>query len=105
SSDLLQHFQKQVAASGSAEQRLSTIATARNEMQIASAIVAMKILPHGYRIRLDAGGGSDTGHHLTVMKKSGGCAIVAGGPLLENREKWRTPRFLDSSQNPPSLPH
>ena len=49
-SHLFQHFEKKVTPARSAEQRLSAIATASNEMKITDAVVAVKVLPHGERI-------------------------------------------------------
>jgi len=39
--DLFQDFQKQIAAAGSAEQRLPAIATAGDEVQVSGTVVAM----------------------------------------------------------------
>ena len=68
----LQHFEKQVALARSAEQRLSAIATASDEMKITGAMVAVKVLPHADRIVPREVRSGDGGHRRKVMKKSGG---------------------------------
>jgi hypothetical protein len=50
--DLLQHSQKQVPTAWSAEQGLSTITTASDEVKVSSAVVAIEIVPHGHSIAL-----------------------------------------------------
>jgi hypothetical protein len=89
--DLLQHSQKQVPTAWSAEQGLSTITTASDEVKVSSDVVAMQIVPHGHSIAPPRPRGGDVGHPPTVMKTQ--CKF-SGRPLLENREKWRTPSLV-----------
>ena len=76
-SHLLQHFEQQVTAERSAEQRLSPIATASDEMKITGAIVAVKVVPYDERITPPEGRGGDGGHRPIVIKKSGSRAVAA----------------------------
>jgi hypothetical protein len=69
--DLLQHSQKQVPTARSAEQGLSTITTASDEVKVSSAVVAMQIVPHGHSIAPPRPRGGDVGHPPTVMKTQG----------------------------------
>jgi hypothetical protein len=89
---LLQHRQEEVTAARVAEQWLSAITTASNEMEVPAAIVTLEIAPHGYRVATQRRGGGDAGHGPTLMKtiETGGRLIPLRRPLLEKREKWRT---------------
>src|SRR3954453_23975198 len=89
--DLLQHSQKQVPTAWSAEQGLSTITTASDEVKVSSDVVAMQIVPHGHSIAPPRPRGGDVGHPPTVMKTQ--CKF-SGRPLLENREKSGAPPSL-----------
>jgi hypothetical protein len=66
--DLLQHSQKQVPTAWSAEQGLSTITTASDEVKVSSAVVAMQIVPHGHSIAPPRLRGGDLRHPQTVIK-------------------------------------
>jgi hypothetical protein len=83
---------EQVPRTRSAEQGLSTITTASDEVKVSSAVVAMQIVPHGHSIASPTPRGSDLGHPPAVMKH--GAEQSSARPLLENREKWRTPSLV-----------
>jgi hypothetical protein len=69
--DLLQHSEKQVPTARSAEQALSTITTASDEVKVSSAVVAMQIVPHGHSIAPPRLRGANVGHPPTVIKTQG----------------------------------
>ena len=96
--DLLQHSQKQVPTARSAEQALSTITTASDEVKVSSAVVAIEIVPHGPSIAPPRLRGGDVGHPPTVMKTQ--AEQSSARPLLKNREKWRNPQLVLRTGSP-----
>jgi hypothetical protein len=89
-----------VPTAWSAEQGLSTITTASDEVKVASAVVAMQIVPHGHSIAPPSPRGGDLGHPPTVMKTQG--TAIQREPNSRNREKSGAPPSLFCATVPQS---
>jgi hypothetical protein len=91
---LFGHGEKQVATLRCAEQRMASIATAGNKVQVSGAVKTLGLVVHGSRIEPRSSACGDATHHPTVMKAGSG-----ENPFLERREKGSPPMFLVSQNN------
>lgn len=85
---LLQDGEKQISTARRAQHGLPPVTTAGDEMQVSGAVVSLQVLPHG----IEDNGGKHGGNVTGTLPASDKRVLGAGGPLLEKREKWRTPR-------------